>query len=65
MPKLLEEQYKRRTFTFNYVDLEIVGDLAYITVNRPEAMNALNPTVVDQLEQKFDEAESNPPLRQS
>ena len=64
MPKLLEEQYKKgEPFTFNYVDLEIVGELSYITVNRPEAMNALNPTVVDQLEQKFDEAESNPAVK--
>ena len=64
MPRLLEEQYKKgEPFTFNYVELEVVGDLAYITINRPEAMNALNPTVVGQLEQKFDEAESNPAVK--
>src|SRR5690606_39229774 len=41
MPRLLEEQYKKgEPFTFNFVDLEIKGDIAYITINRPEAMNA-------------------------
>ena len=60
MPKLLEEQKKKGVpFEFNYVDLEVVGDIAYITVNRPEAMNALNPVVMNQLSAKFTEAENN------
>ncbi len=60
MPRLLEEQYKKgKPFTFNFVELEITGDLAGITINRPEAMNALNPVVVGQLEEKFNEAEKN------
>lgn len=64
MPGLLEEQYKKgEPFTFKFVDLEIRDDLAYITINRPEAMNALNPVVVGQLEQKFNEAENNPAVK--
>jgi enoyl-CoA hydratase / 3-hydroxyacyl-CoA dehydrogenase len=64
MPRLLEEQYnKSEPFEFNYVELEIVDDIAYITINRPEAMNALNPVVVGQLETKFDLAEKNPDVK--
>lgn len=33
--------------------------VAFITINRPEAMNALNEVVVSQLEKRFSEAESN------
>ena len=40
---------------FNFVDLETKGSVAYITLNRPEAMNALNETVVDQIAERFDE----------
>ncbi|AOT69809.1 3-hydroxyacyl-CoA dehydrogenase/enoyl-CoA hydratase family protein [Geosporobacter ferrireducens] len=60
VPNMLIEQCKLgKPFEFKLVDLEIKGDIAYITINRPEAMNALNPVVVDQLEEKFSEAESN------
>ncbi len=34
-----------------------------ITLNRPEAMNALNETVVAQLDQRFTEAEKNPDVK--
>lgn len=46
-------------FEFNFVDLAIKKGIAYITINRPEAMNALNETVVSQVEKKFDEAEKD------
>ena len=60
MPELLVKQNEsRKPFEFKYVELEVKEDIAYITINRPEAMNALNETVVNQLEKKFDEAESN------
>ncbi len=36
-------------FEFKFVDLEIKDEIATITLNRPEAMNALNETVVAQL----------------
>lgn len=60
MPELLRKQKEQGTpFQFKYVDLEVAGDLAYITINRPEAMNALNPAVMEQLENNFDLAVQN------
>jgi len=41
------------------VNLQINGGNAVITINRPEDMNALNQTVVSQLEDKFDIANSD------
>jgi enoyl-CoA hydratase/3-hydroxyacyl-CoA dehydrogenase len=58
MPKILEKQNEiGKPFALNFVDLEIKGAIAYITLNRPEAMNALNETVVAQIAERFDEAE--------
>jgi len=60
MPRVLARQHKLgRPFEFKFVDLEVKGNLGYITLNRPEAMNALNPTVVAQLDECFLEAEKN------
>ena len=39
---------------FNYVDIRIQDEVATIRINRPEAMNALNKIVVDQLGQALD-----------
>jgi enoyl-CoA hydratase/3-hydroxyacyl-CoA dehydrogenase len=59
-PGLLERQAKAgNPFEFRYVDLEVKGGIATITINRPEAMNALIPALVDQLENKFGEAEAD------
>jgi enoyl-CoA hydratase/3-hydroxyacyl-CoA dehydrogenase len=60
MPKILEKQNEiGKPFEFNFVDLEIKGPVAYLTLNRPEAMNALNETVVAQIAEQFDEAEKD------
>lgn len=60
MPQVLQQQYESgQPFVFNFVDLEVKDAIAYITINRPEAMNALNETVVAQLRQRFEDAESN------
>jgi enoyl-CoA hydratase/3-hydroxyacyl-CoA dehydrogenase len=60
MPELLENQKKLgKPFGFKLVDLEAKDDVAYITINRPEAMNALNETVVSQLDEKFTAAEKD------
>ncbi|UCD79636.1 MAG: enoyl-CoA hydratase/isomerase family protein [Desulfobacterales bacterium] len=64
MPQVLAQQKKLgKPFEFKVVDLEIRENLAYITINRPEAMNALNETVVWQLDQRFAEAENNPTVK--
>ena len=46
-------------FSFSYVDLEVKNQIATITINRPEAMNALNETVVAQLGESLDKANSD------
>ena len=64
VPKLLQNQAKTGTpFDIPVVDLEVKGDVAVITINRPEAMNALNAVVIRQLEKLFTEAENNPAVR--
>ncbi len=64
MPQVLARQKEiGRPFEFKFVDLEIKDDIAYITINRPEAMNALNETVVLQMDQRFSEAENNPAVK--
>ena len=64
MPQILDKQYEiGKPFAFNFVDLEVKDAVAYITINRPEAMNALNETVVAQLRQRFEEAEANSDAR--
>ncbi len=62
--KLLEKQKEKgESFTFKYVDLEVKDNIAYLTINRPEAMNALNPAVVEQLAQEFERAENDPEVK--
>jgi enoyl-CoA hydratase/3-hydroxyacyl-CoA dehydrogenase len=64
MPEFLIKQKEiGKPFVFNYVDLHTRGDIAYITINRPEAMNALNETVFAQIGQRFEEAEQNPGVK--
>lgn len=64
MPSVLAEQKKiGKPFVFKMVNLDIQDDLAFITINRPDAMNALNEAVVDQLSTAFDQAEKNPMVK--
>jgi enoyl-CoA hydratase/3-hydroxyacyl-CoA dehydrogenase len=64
MPQILARQKDLgKPFEFKFVDLEIKDNIATITVNRPEAMNALNETVVSQLDQRFSEAEKDPAVK--
>ncbi len=57
LPSFLAEQAASgEPFSFSYVDLEVDGGVATVRINRPEAMNALNETVVAQLGAALDEA---------
>jgi enoyl-CoA hydratase/3-hydroxyacyl-CoA dehydrogenase len=59
MPELLAKQKQLgKPFEFNFVDMVVKDGMATLTLNRPEAMNALNEQVVAQLGARFSEAES-------
>ena len=58
------EVWKRESaFSFSYVDLNVNDGIATITINRPEAMNALNETVVSQLGKALDAANADSSVR--
>jgi enoyl-CoA hydratase/3-hydroxyacyl-CoA dehydrogenase len=60
MPAILEKQHRMgKPFEFNLVDLEVKNGIGYVTLNRPEAMNALNEAVMAQLDRRFGEAEAD------
>ena len=52
LPLWIEE--KDELFKFNYIDIDINGKIAKIKLNRPEAMNALNESLVEQLGSALD-----------
>tara|TARA_B100000767_G_scaffold268242_1_gene288197 strand:- start:3428 stop:5512 length:2085 start_codon:yes stop_codon:yes gene_type:complete len=58
------EVWKRdEAFDFSYVDLQVDDGIATVTINRPEAMNALNETVVNQLSSALDKANADDSVR--
>ncbi|MFC1882498.1 3-hydroxyacyl-CoA dehydrogenase NAD-binding domain-containing protein [Thermodesulfobacteriota bacterium] len=64
MPEILAKQNALgQPFDFKFVDLDIKDEIATITLNRPEAMNALNESVVAQLDERFTEAENHPDVK--
>ena len=64
VPEILKKHKQTgKPFDFRWVDMQTKDQVAYITINRPEAMNALNEAVVRQLEERFSEAESNPNIK--
>jgi enoyl-CoA hydratase/3-hydroxyacyl-CoA dehydrogenase len=52
-----------RPWTLRVVDLAVADGIATITVNRPEALNALNEAVVEQLASTFDAAAAQADVR--
>ncbi len=63
-PQLLIQQKDKGTpFEFQFVDLAVKAGIAYITINRPEAMNALNEITVDQLGTCFEAAQADPQVK--
>ena len=57
LPKFFKQQTSN--WDFSYVDLHTEDGIATITINRPEAMNALNEVVVEQLTQAVQAANAN------
>ncbi len=57
LPEFFEQQAS--IWDFSYVDLHTEDGIATITINRPEAMNALNEVVVEQLTQAVQAANAN------
>ena len=49
----------KSSWDFSYVDTTVTNGIATITINRPEAMNALNVTVVEQLTTAVEAANSD------
>ena len=45
---------RKEPFEFSYIDVRVEGRIATVRINRPEAMNALNVTVVSQLGEALD-----------
>ena len=55
VPAFFSEQARsNHAWNFSYVDTSIENGVATLTINRPEAMNALNETVVGQLNLALD-----------
>ncbi len=69
--KEISERYKEKTpssigkifWNIELVTLSKKGENAVITVNKPEDMNALNEAVVNQIEEKFRDADSDPVIK--
>ncbi len=64
VPELLKKQKQLgKPFDFNFVDVSVKDGIATLTLNRPEAMNAINEQLVAQLGSRFAEVESRADVR--
>ncbi|MFC1620444.1 enoyl-CoA hydratase/isomerase family protein, partial [Candidatus Neomarinimicrobiota bacterium] len=43
----------------DFIKVEAVAPVAYITIDRPEALNALSPQVLEELSQALDEVDTD------
>ena len=63
-PEVLAKQAAaRQAFSFELVRSTVEDGIATLTVQRPDAMNALNEAVVAQLRERFDAAAADPKVR--
>jgi enoyl-CoA hydratase/3-hydroxyacyl-CoA dehydrogenase len=63
-PKLLETHAaSAKPFPFRVVRSEVRDGVAWLTINRPDAMNALNEAVVSQLHETFRASAADPAVR--
>ncbi len=64
MPATLAEQARLASpFRFRLVRTDVADGIATLTINRPDAMNALNEDVVGQLGEAFRKAAADPAVR--
>ena len=64
LPANLEAQKnKGQSWDIRFVDLSKQGTTAFVTLKRPEAMNALSETVFRQLGEALDEIENDPSIK--
>jgi len=64
MPATLSRQAASgRPFRFALVRSEKSGNIATLTINRPDAMNAINEDVISQLEESFANAAADPDVK--
>ena len=64
VPASIENQARAgRPFHFTLVRSEVADGIATLTINRPDAMNALNEAVFAQLEAAFHAAAADPAVR--
>lgn len=64
MPARLRDQAATgKPFEFTFVRAEVQDGVAELTINRPDALNALNEAVVTQLARAFDAADADPAVR--
>jgi enoyl-CoA hydratase/3-hydroxyacyl-CoA dehydrogenase len=64
LPSNIKKQHeKRQNWVFKYVNLEIKDNIAKILINRPEALNAINEKVIQQLDEQFTKADNNPDVK--
>jgi enoyl-CoA hydratase/3-hydroxyacyl-CoA dehydrogenase len=64
IPSNIKQQYKKRqNWVFKYVNLEITDNIAKILINRPEALNAINEIVIQQLDEQFTKADNDPDVK--
>ncbi len=61
--RLAEQAASGRPFEFRLVKHEVRDGVAHLTVNRPDAMNALNEKIVEQLHRAFREAADDDAVR--
>jgi enoyl-CoA hydratase/3-hydroxyacyl-CoA dehydrogenase len=64
VPELLRQQAATgQPWTLRDVKLEVKGGIATVTMNRPEAMNALNEKVLRELKETFAQVRDDPGVR--
>jgi enoyl-CoA hydratase / 3-hydroxyacyl-CoA dehydrogenase len=64
VPATIENRARKgQPFRFKLVRSDIAGGIATLTINRPDAMNALNEEVVSQLEEAFHAAAGDPAVK--